>query len=106
MKKYKRVGVGIKFVFFHLSPPFLHGGDPGEVICEDPMPDPSAQVASFSEGEHYVEYEYKDGKFALKEANCPIGFHAPADPLEFAKQHGTLRIYPARIDKLDESTKS
>ena len=78
-------------------------GNAGDTICVQTAPDRAAQVASFSEGEHYVEYVYKDGKFTLKEANCPVGYHAPADPLEFAKQHGTLRIYPARIDKLDNS---
>ncbi len=89
----------------YFCPPVTEPGDPGDLACTDPEPDPETQVASFSEGEHYVEYEYKDGKFTLKQANCPVGYHAPADPLEFAKQHGTLRIYPARIDKPDGSKK-
>ena len=71
----------------------------GDVVCAPQYRGGSHQVADFSEGEHYVEYEYRDGQFHLKQANCPVGFHAPADPLEFAKEHGTLRIYPARIKK-------
>ena len=87
--------------YFAALPP----GEYGDGVCLEPIHGQGQQVADFSDGEHFVEYEYKDGKFELKQANCPEGFHAPDDPLEFAKQHGTLRIYPARIrNKEDEET--
>ena len=96
------VGANTEQGYYCPDDPPLAPGNEGDHQCTDTFPE-NSQVVSYTEGEHYVEYEFKGGQFQLSHANCPVGFHAPADPLEFAKEHGTLRIYPARIKKAGPS---
>ena len=52
---------------------------------------------SFPDQPYFVDYEYANGKFTVVEANVPQGYHAPADPLAFAKKTGRLRIFPVSM---------
>lgn len=85
----------------YYCPSMYHQGPApdGTVLCiEQQQSSRSTPEFAEADGDHFVEYEYRDGKFHVSKANCPVGYHAPMDPVEFAKQHGKLRIYPARLD--------
>jgi hypothetical protein len=81
-------------------------GREGQVVVKDPIPEKyrgqlvEAQPdPEFPDQEYYVEYEYHDGQFFVKSANCPEGFVSAGDPLEFAKRFGKIRVFPVRIPR-------
>lgn len=73
-------------------------GTEGDRYRENPSPINQVSV-DYPDQDYYVEYEYRNGQFYLKQANCPEGFCAPADPMEFAKETGTIRVFPVRMAK-------
>jgi hypothetical protein len=80
----------------------LAPADDGTVVCDPTYPTGrTAPAFAEADGDHFVEYEVRDGKFQVSKANCPVGYHAPLDPIEFAKKYGKLRIYPAKLDPQD-----
>ena len=84
---------------------------PSDYYCPSEMPYPQPPGSSqnqftlptylgsqtFPDQPYFVDYEYANGKFTVVEANVPQGYHAPADPLAFAKKTGRLRIFPVSM---------
>ena len=103
--QWELIGVKTQSGYYCPVEPASHApGQEGEIIMEHPWPIGSG--ADFPDQEFFVEYEFRNGQFHVRQANCPEGFSAPPDPMEFAKSTGVLRVFPARIKQKPSAEQS